>query len=62
MRGTAVVTGKGYVDGVHDDIKLKQSIMPAASATGLFIFLESAPNPQSKLCMDARGAKFLERR
>jgi hypothetical protein len=44
---TSAVTGKGYVDGVHDNNKPEPSISPAASATGLFIFLDP-PNPQTR--------------
>jgi hypothetical protein len=40
----ATVMGKGYVDGAGDNLFNQVSgIMPAASATGLFIFLDS-PN------------------
>jgi hypothetical protein len=57
---TSAVTGKGYVDGVHDHNKLKPSISPAASATGLFIFLD-LPNPQTRR-FSRYSAKILERR
>ena len=54
------VTGKGYVDGVHDNEQLRQSILPAASATGLFIsrILQMSP-PEGE--QHARR-KILERR
>jgi hypothetical protein len=43
----ATVMGKGYVDGAGDNLFNQVSgIMPAASATGLFIFSDSPNSPR----------------
>jgi hypothetical protein len=54
--------GKGYVDGAGDNL-LNQGlgIMPAASATGLFIFSDSPNSPRQKPKQNTQR-KILERR
>ncbi len=54
--------GKGYVDGASDNkLNHEPGIMPAASATGLFIFSDSPNSLSPKTKTNARR-KILERR